>query len=236
MKTQKIKQSKVAKFFVYFLILGIIYAGIGFPLIIFARQIGYLRNDSLAFGLLFFVLTAGAYIFLVRNKKIAKYKFIQRGVLYTLFFDFSAVAIFTILTPVIHYTDFLRFHIRGGVNLKIIFAPTVFYLAIACLITYTIHTSLMEIQKNKTKVLRQLIYWFLTTIIAGYSSLLLLFFYTGFDYQKKCLPKVGIASNYCYSIGESIYHWWQPVPALVVFIITTVFIILYFAKFKTEEK
>jgi len=242
MITKKIKQSKIAKFLAYFVAFGIIYAGTSFLLLILAGPILNLgravfsTKDILTSGILFFLLFLCTYIFVLRNEKIAKYKIIQRGVIYALFFGFSAVAIFTVLTPAINYIDFLRFHI-SGVNLKAIFVQTTFYLAIACFITYTIFTSLMELQKNKTKVLRQLIYWFLTTVIAGYSSLLVLFFYTGFDYQKKCLPKEGVATDYCYNIGESICQWWQPVPALVVFIVMMVFIILYFAKtLKTKEK
>lgn len=242
MITKKIKQSKVAKFLACFVILGIIYACTGFLLLILTGPILDLgrsvfgTNDILMSGVLFFLLFLGTYTFLLRNEKFAKHKIIHRRLLYALFFGFSAVAIFTVLIPVINYIDFLRFKI-SGVNLVSIFAQTTFYLAIACFITYTIFTSLMETQKNKTTVLRQLIYWFVATIIAGYSSLLVLFFYTGFDYQKKCLPKVGTASDYCYSIGESIYHWWQAIPALVVFIIMTIFIILYFAKIlKAEEK
>lgn len=168
-----------------------------------------------------------------KNSKIQNY---SKRITIRTFFGFSAVAVFMILTPAINYIDFLRFKI-SGVNLTGIFAATTFWMATACFITYIVFTSLMEIQKNKIRVLRQLIYWFVATIIAGYSSLLVLFFYTGFDYQKKCLPKEGIASDYCYSIGESIYHWWNPIPSLVVFIIVMIFIILYFARIlKTEEK
>jgi len=242
MITKKIKQSKVAKFLAYFVVLGIIYAGTSFLLLILAGPIFNLgravfsTNDILTSGILFFLLFLCTYIFVLRNEKLAKYKVIQRGLLYALFFGFSAVAMFTILTPALNYIDFLRFKI-GDVNLKGIFVETTFWMATACFITYTVFTSLMEIQKNKTRVLRQLIYWFVATIIAGYSSLVVLFFYTGFDYQKKCLPKIGTASDYCYNIGGSIYHWWQPIPALIVFIIVTLFMILYFAKLlKKKEK
>ncbi len=233
MITKKIKQSRVAKFLGYFILLGVIYAGTSFLLIMLYLKLFILFSTGVRWFI--FLLTACIYIFLLRNQEIAKYKIIQRGTLYVVFFSFSAVAIFTILTPAINYIDFLRFRITG-VNLRAIFAETTFYLAIACFITYTVFTTLMEIQKSKTKVLKQLIDWFLTTIIAGYSSLLVLFFYTGFDYQKKCVLKVGLASDYCYNIGESIYHWWQPIPALVVFLITIAFIILYFAKIHKTEK
>lgn len=238
MIAKRVKQSKAVKFSAIFLIFAFIYAVTGFLLIVFAGnvlQFGralFSTYDILISGALFLFLFVGTTLFISRNENIAKDKILQRGLRYALFFGFSAVALLIILTPAIGYFEYLRF--RNGLSSGV-WLQTTFYLAIACFITYTIFTALMEMQSNKSKVLRQLIYWFATTVVAGYSSLLVLFFYIGFDYLKRCLPKVGIAEDYCYSIGESIYLWWAPVPGLVVFVIVMLFTILYFGKILRSE-
>jgi len=237
MSIKNIDQSSSIKSRAVAIVLPIIYLIVAFILLKFA---GFLlsTNKVLIFGILFLLMFLGFYFFIYQNKRIAKYKSVQRVVLYTLFFGFSMTTIFLILKPVLEYHNFLRFRI-SGINLKGLYFAPIFYTAVSCFITYTIFTSIMEDKQKVNHLVKGLVFWFLTTIIAGYSSLLALFIYIGFGYQKECFPgggddKSDLVSNYCYKIGESVYNWWQPMPAIIIFVFAMVFIILYFAKFSKK--
>jgi preprotein translocase subunit YajC len=192
----------------------------------------HLPTLSVVYILMFVVF----YFVIYKNKK-TKYRTLQRFLLYALFFDFSACAIVLLLRPAFVY-----------IHLLSLFWDNAFYIILASFITYILLTLIIEIKQRINDFIKPLIYWFLSIIISGYGSLLLLllFSYPRLDYLKECIPwlreflageKGGIEfiPNYCVPGGKFFIDWAPLIQGLAIFIFVTLFIILYFTKFSKTK-
>jgi hypothetical protein len=154
-----------------------------------------------------------------------------------MFFLFSAIVLQRIFYYFPQYTDFLRFRI-SGVNLKALKFLTLFYIAIACFVTYLVLAVTVEIKKRTENYVKPLIYWFITTLAGFGGSIIILILYTGLDYQKSCVwndwLKTTVASDYCYSVGETIFRQWAIMPGITILAAELVFMFLYFSKLKND--
>lgn len=231
----EIKILKIIKFLGSFLALGFMCAVIsGIILDSFVFSFGFGISGNKYFPLLAFLLAFFIIYFFI-YKKVKRFKFFLRVLIYSLFISFMVPFFWICFNSVMPYSNFLRYRSSLGKSIESL-EYALGWVILAIFIGFIILVFFIELRKTDN-LIKPLFYWFFSVLAGWYSSIPTIIIYTGFDYQRACIwsvwPKsnmVGFIPDYCYTLGERIYYSWEIFSGILVFLAQIIFIFFYFRK------